>query len=448
MDRSANSASADAIAAAAVPFGDTDAAIGRVLADIGDARFVLLGEASHGTREFYAVRAQITRRLIEEKGFCAVAAEADWPDAWRVNCHVRGLGEDADAGAALAGFRRFPAWMWRNSEVRDFVTWLRARNAQQPRQARAGWYGLDLYSLFGSIEAVLRYLDRVDPAGAAQAREHYACFDHYSADSQAYGYAAVSGLSDSCEQGAIGQLQQLQQRAADYMQRSDIAGASDAFFYAQQNARLVKNAEQYYRTMFQGRVAAWNLRDRHMAETLTALANHLQASRGAAPKIVVWAHNSHLGDAAATQMQALGETNLGQLTRRAYPEQTFLLGFSTYTGSVTAASHWDGPAQCKQVRPALPGSVEHMLHTALGRDAYVPFASDSAAAQALAEPLLERAIGVLYLPHTERQSHYFLASVSSQFDGLIHIENSTALPALDAQSDGGSEPPETYPSGV
>ncbi|HEY0063059.1 MAG TPA: erythromycin esterase family protein, partial [Telluria sp.] len=265
---------------------------------------------------------------------------------------------------------------------------------------------------------------------------------------QAYGYAAMTGISDSCEQGVITQLHQLQQRAADYMQRADIPGAGDAFFYAQQNARLVMNAEQYYRTMFHGRVSSWNLRDHHMAETLDALAEHVQQTRAAPAKIVVWAHNSHLGDAGATQMHALGETNLGQLTRQSHPDQTFLLGFSTYGGTVTAASQWDGPPECKRVLPALPGSIEHLLHGVREGIFYLPLTADPALEQALAERRLERAIGVLYLPETERQSHYFFASVSRQFDALIHIDTTSAVTPLDARQRSGAEPPETFPSGV
>lgn len=443
-----DTAAVKAITAAAQPIAGTERDYDGLLDAIGDARFVLLGEATHGTHEFYAERARITQRLIRERGFDAVAVEADWPDAYRVNCHVRGDHADASATAALAGFERFPNWMWRNEDVASFVAWLREHNAALPESDRVGFYGLDLYSLFTSIDEVLRYLDRVDPAAAREARARYACFDHYDEDSQAYAYATGFGMSDSCQSGAVSQLQQLQQRAAQYM-ASGIRSADDAFFYAQQNARLVINAEQYYRTMFRGRVASWNLRDRHMAETLDALALHLARGRGEHAKIVVWAHNSHLGDARATESRQLGEWNLGQLTRERYPGDTFLVGFSTYEGTVTAASHWDGKAECKRVLPALPGSYEDVMHqAAAGANFVLPLRPSSEVAQQLAERRLQRAIGVLYLPATERQSHYFFATLSRQFDTLIHIERSAAVVPLDAAPALATEVPETYPSGV
>ncbi|MES2756693.1 MAG: erythromycin esterase family protein [Pseudomonadota bacterium] len=424
--------------------GDYDA----LLDLIGDARFVLLGEATHGTHEFYEQRARITQRLISEKGFSAVAVEADWPDAYRVNRYVRAEGGDGDAVSALGGFKRFPSWMWRNADVVNFIDWLRAWNDGQPAASRAGFYGLDLYSLFTSMEEVLRYLDQVDPDGAHEARKRYACFDHYGDDSQQYAYAAGLGSSESCQREVIAQLQQIQQRAAAYMQRDGIA-ASDAFFYAQQNARLVKNAEEYYRTMFRGRVSSWNLRDRHMADTLDALAGHLAQTRDKQVKVVVWEHNSHVGDARATEIGRLGEWNVGELTRKQHGDAAFLVGFSTYDGWVTAASDWDGPAERKQVRPALPGSYEDVFHqTGLG-NFMLPLGAGSAARAVLLEARLERAIGVLYLPRTERQSHYFTAQLPQQFDAVIHIDTTDAVQPLETTShwDTG-EAPETYPIGL
>jgi erythromycin esterase-like protein len=415
---------------------------------IGDARIVLLGEATHGTHEFYEQRALITQRLISEKGFTAVAVEADWPDAYRVNRYVRAESGDRDAVSALGGFKRFPSWMWRNTDVVNFVDWLRAWNDKQPSGARVGFYGLDLYSLFTSMEEVLLYLDKVDPAAAADARQRYACFDHYGDDSQQYAYAAGIGHSESCQHEVIAQLQSMQQRAAEYMQRDGIA-ASDAFFYAQQNARLVKNAEEYYRTMFRGRVSSWNLRDRHMSETLDALAVHLGETRAQQPKIVVWEHNSHVGDARATEVGGLGEWNVGELSRQRYGDAACLVGFSTYEGWVTAASDWDGPAERKQVRPALPGSYEDVFHqTGLG-NFMLSLRPGSAAHEALLERRLERAIGVLYLPRTERQSHYFSSQLPQQFDAMIHFDTTSAVQPLEPTShwDTG-EAPETYPIGL
>src|SRR6266487_2134482 len=266
---------------------------------IADARFCLLGEATHGTYEFYRERAEITKRLIKEKGFTAVAVEADWPDAFRVNRYVRGLGDDKNANEALGGFKRFPTWMWRNKIVLDFVEWLRDYNASlPPNSTRVGFYGLDLYSLYTSIEAVLSYLKKIDPEAAKRARYRYSCFEHFAEDTQAYGYAANFGITESCERDVIEQLVELQRRAADYASR-DGRVAQDEFFFAEQNARLVLNAERYYRTMFRGRVESWNLRDRHMAETLDALVTHLNAQEQQA-KVALWEHNSHLGDARAT----------------------------------------------------------------------------------------------------------------------------------------------------
>lgn len=436
------------IAAGAHPVTGAPGDYDGLLALVADAQVVLLGESTHGTHEFYAERARITERLIREKGFCAVAVEADWPDAYRVNRYVRAAGSDHSALAALDGFHRFPSWMWRNTDVLRFVDSLRTHNDALPGERRVGFYGLDLYSLYSSIAEVLHYLDQVDPDAARTARERYACFDHYDEDSQAYGHAAASGLSEACEAGAVAQLHQLQQRAAAYMQQ-DGASAEDAFFHAQQNARLVINAEQYYRTMFHGRVASWNLRDRHMADTLDALIAHLQATRGGDPaKVVVWAHNSHIGDARATEVHQLGEFNVGQLVRERFGERAFLVGCTTHHGWVTAASRWDGPAQRKQVLPALPGSVEAMLHASLPANFCLPLSGNRAVADAFGEPHLERAIGVLYLPATERQSHYFFARLAQQFDALLHIDGSTAVTPLETIGRLGAEAPETYPAGL
>ena len=276
---------------------------------IGDSRLVLIGEASHGTHEFYHMRASLTRRLIEEKGFTAVAAEADWPDAHRVNRYVLGRGADQYAVQALDNFRRFPAWMWRNSDVLEFVSWLRDYNDSLPNGTRkAGFYGMDLYSFHSSSRAVLDYLDKVDREAAQRARYRYGCFEQFGEDIQAYGYAASFGLSKTCEAEVVSQLVEMTRRAVDLASR-DGRIEPDEFFTARQNARVVKNAERYYRAMFNGGISCWNLRDRHMAETLDQLLTHL----GPSGKIVVWAHNSHLGDARATEMGQHGELNVGQL---------------------------------------------------------------------------------------------------------------------------------------
>jgi erythromycin esterase-like protein/predicted phosphoribosyltransferase len=419
---------------------------------IGDARVVLIGESSHGTHEFYHARAEITKWLIEEKDFCAVAVEGDWPDAYRVNRFVRGIG-DATADEALSGFERFPAWMWRNTVVRDFADWLRERNQRVDDAQQAGFYGLDLYSLHRSMHEVITYLDTVDPAAAARARQRYSCFDHASADDdgQAYGFAAAFGAGQSCEQQAIDQLRDLQRNSMDYMRRDGLL-TEDEQFYAERNAIVVRNAEVYYRSMFSGRVNSWNLRDQHMADTLDALLEHLgeEVSLAHTSRIVVWAHNSHVGDARATEVYADGQTTLGKLARDMYEDDTRLIGFSTYTGTVTAASEWGGIAERKTVRPGLPNSVEELFHETASAAVYAAMRREHRpAAEALDDVRLARAIGVIYRPDTERQSHYFHVRPSEQFDAMIHIDDTRALEPLDITSEWiAGEAPETYPTGV
>ena len=414
---------------------------------IGDAQVVLLGEASHGTHEFYRERARITRRLIEEEGFAAVAVEADWPDAYRVNRWVRGRSDDRDGFQALGDFERFPRWMWRNRDVLQFIDWLQRHNAEQPEDRRAGFYGLDLYSLFASMQEVIRFLEKVDPEAAARARYRYSCFDAFGEDTQAYGYAAEFGVTRSCEDQAVQQLLEVQRNRAALAERNSRVPEDD-LFYAEQNARLVRNAEEYYRTMFRGRVDSWNLRDRHMSETLDALLGHLGRGGGHA-RVVVWEHNSHIGDARATEMGEIGEWNVGQLTRERMGDQSMLVGFTTYSGTVTAASDWDGPAERKRVRPALPESFEALFHT-VGIPAFLlPLRGNARLLEALEKPRLERAIGVIYRPESERTSHYFEAQLTHQFDAVIHIDETRAVEPLDATAgDLTGEPPESFPSGL
>jgi erythromycin esterase-like protein len=418
-----------------------------LLALIGGARFVLIGEASHGTHEFYRIRAEITKRLIREKGFQAVAVEADWPDAYRVNRFVHGRDSDTDATDALGGFKRFPQWMWRNADVLDFVGWLRAHNEEQREDAKVGFYGLDLYSMHASMEAVLRYLAVVDPAAAERARFRYACFEHFGEDAQAYGYAASVGLTPSCERAVVDQLIELRLAAADYAHRDGRVAADDLFF-AEQNARLVRNAERYYRAMFGSRTQSWNLRDQHMAETLDSLIAFLGAN-GSSAKVVLWAHNSHLGDARATELGAGGELNVGQLVRQRYGRDATLIGFTTCTGTVTAASNWDEPAERKVVRPALPESFEALFHEVGLGNFSLDLSAGGGAAETLARPRLERAIGVIYRPETERLSHYFQARLPAQFDAILHYDVTRAVEPLERTGvwERG-ELPETYPSAL
>jgi erythromycin esterase-like protein len=414
---------------------------------IGDARVVLLGEATHGTHEFYRERAFITRRLITEKQFDAVAVEADWPDAYRINRYVRGAGADQDAVESLADFGRFPTWMWRNADVLDFIGWLRTHNERRPAEERAGFYGLDLYSLRASMEAVLRYLDNVDPPAARRARARYGCFDQFGERMDEYGYSAGSGLTASCEREVVTQLVELQRARAEYASR-DGRVAADEFFFAEQNARLVRSAEEYYRAMFRGQVESWNLRDRHMAATLKDLMKFLGRPQRPA-RLVVWAHNSHLGDARATDMGGAGELNVGQLVRAAYGADSVLVGFTTHHGTVTAATDWDEPALRRHVRPALPGSYERLFHESGVPRLMLPLRFDADLAAALAPPRLERAIGVIYRPETERHSHYFHARLAEQFDFVLHFDETRAVEPLERSAfweEG--EPAETYPSGL
>jgi len=415
---------------------------------VGDRSIVMLGEATHGTHEFYTERARITARLIDERGFTAVAVEGDWPDAYRVHRYVTGVSEDNTAEECLGDFRRFPAWMWRNVDVVHFVDWLRAHNQKFVAGDRVGFYGLDLYSLHASIEAVIRYLDQIDPAAAARARERYACFDRVDRDGQAYGARARQRGDASCEREVVAQLIELREAATAYLTRNGWVGR-DELFFARQNARLVRDAEEYYREMYRAEVSSWNLRDIHMAETIEALVQHL--SKGHQPaKIVVWEHNSHVGDARSTGMSRRGELNVGQLMRQQYgAENVLLVGFTTYHGTVTAASNWGGIAERKRVRRALPGSVEALFHDVGHQRFSLRTRLDEALADNLRETRLHRAIGVIYRPETELVSHYIETRVADQFDVLVHIDHTRALEPLEITAlwEQG-EAPDTYPFGI
>lgn len=402
---------------------------------------VLLGEATHGTHEFYRMRAEITRRLLEEQQFDAVAVEADWPDAHRLARYVRGQG-DPSAAAAFGDFERFPTWMWRNRDVLAFIEWLHAHNELQGGEAAVGFYGMDMYSLYRSADAVIAYLEAVDPDQAAAGRELYAALDHVR-DPQRYGYEAAFGLRPQCRDGAVQMLLDLVHRSPDYLAR-DGREAVDAQFVAERNARIVVSGEVYYRAMFGSRINTWNLRDTHMTETLFALQRHLR-EQGRAGRIVVWAHNSHLGDARATDMGAAGECNIGQLVReQAGADQTLLVGFTTYTGHVTAAREWDAPAERRWVRPAHKDSLEHLFYASRLDRFFLPLQESRRGP--LQEPLLERAIGVVYRPETELQSHYFSASVSAQFDAVFHLDETTAVEPFDIPRQWQRrEPADTHP---
>ncbi|MGE5623238.1 MAG: erythromycin esterase family protein [Bacillota bacterium] len=434
-----------------------------ILEQLGDTAIVLLGEATHGTREFYRARAEISKRLIAHKGFDAIAVEADWPDALRVSRFVQGSSRyhaklpaplpDMLPEEALGNFQRFPQWMWRNTEIVGLVDWLRSHNQQieQPER-RIGFYGLDLYSLHGSTDAVVRYLSQVDPEAARRARARYSCFDHLAEDPQRYGYAATFGMKKDCEDEVVRQLVELQSETQRQLE-SRLDGLPqaelDELFYAQQNARVAQNAEAYYRSMFRGRDESWNLRDTHMAETLKALREHIGRRKGGTAKLIVWAHNSHIGDARATEMGQRGQINLGQLVREQAGGDCFLLGFTTHEGTVTAASDWDSPAELKTVRESAADSFERLFHNTHVPGFFLPIRGAQRAQELLSEGRMERAIGVIYLPETERLSHYFHAWLARQFDAVIHFDETHGLQPLDLSPYWSHEEvPDTYPYGV
>lgn len=436
----------DALEGIAGSRGDYDG----IIELVGDRRIVLLGEASHGTHEFYRERARITMRLIDELGFDAVAVEADWPDAYRVNRFVQGRSDDLHPVAALGDFTRFPAWMWRNGDVVTFVHWLRERNDAYPDpRDKVGFFGLDLYSMRASMEAVVTYLSWADPPAAAAARERYACFDMFPGYGHHDAHAAGQDRLASCEEEVVAALIDLHQRKAAIL-AEDGWLAEDEYFFAEQNARLVLSAERYYRQMVRGQASSWNLRDRHMANTLESLLVHLNREQGHA-KVVVWAHNSHVGDARATELGRRGELTVGQVVRQRHPRDACCIGFTTHHGRVTAASEWGGPAERKRVRPALDHSYERYFHdlvvdSGAQPDFWIPTGRNR---MSLPTNLLQRAIGVVYRPETERTSHWFHADLTRQFDAVIHLDETSALTPLERTPMWEmGEPPETYPSGL
>jgi len=398
---------------------------------VGDSRFVLLGEATHGTHEFYRERARITRRLIEEKGFDALVIEADWPDARRVAEYARGRGADRTAEQSLSAFTRFPRWMWRNADFRDMVAWLRAHNDARAQEAqKVGVYGMDLYSLSASADAVVQYLKRSDPAAAERARQRYGCFRGYGDQPERYGRDVAADVKRSCEAQAAAQLREMEQRLAAWRAGAD-RRPDDDLFSAYQNARVVKNGEAYYRQMYEGKFSTWNLRDSHMAETLRELAAYLDAVAGPEGKVVVWAHNTHQGDARMTEMGEAGELNVGHLMRQSREGDAVLVGFTTYTGEVIAAREWGAEGRTMKVLPALPESYSGLFHeVGVPNFLLVMRGSGEELSRAMGEPRLERAIGVIYEPATERRSHYFEARMSRQFDAVIHWDVTNAVTPL------------------
>lgn len=411
-----------------------DADLSPLIERIGDARVVLIGEASHGTSEFYRMRARITQRLIEDKKFKFVAVEADWPDAARIDHYVRHRDVPPSDWTAFA---RFPTWMWRNAETKSFVDWLHKNNETRAFETRAAFYGLDLYSLYNSVRVVLEYLDSVDPELAVVARERYGCLSPWQADPAAYGRAALTGEYRKCEKDVSHVLVDVLRNQQDYVMQD-----GERYFDAAQNARLIANAERYYRTMYYGSRASWNLRDSHMFETLNQLLNH----HGAHSKAVIWAHNSHIGDASATEMSQRGEYNIGQLCRRAFGGACFSIGFGTNDGTVAAASNWDAPMEVMNVRPAHAQSYERLFHLTNAPGLMLSLKENGALRERLMRPLLERAIGVIYRPDSELASHYFEATLPRQFDEYIWIDRTSAVKPIESIELEGM--PETYPFGL
>lgn len=395
-----------------------------LLEKIGEARYVLIGEATHGTHEFYRARIEITQELIKKKGFTAIAIEGDWPDAYQIHRYIQGKGSDEKE--ALQGFQRFPTWMWRNATIPPFLKWLRDYNDQLTPQEKIGFYGLDLYSLYSSAQAVIAYLEKVDPDAANRAKLRYGCFDHLTIDPQTYGYLTSMGIKKPCIKEVIEELLDLQHHALEYIHKDGLA-AEDEYFYIIQNARVLKDAEKYYRSMFEGHVLSWNVRDTHMAETFNILNDHLENRSGKPAKIVVWAHNSHVGDARATEMGESGEVNIGQLIREQHDADTYTIGFSTYDGFVTAASKWGGLAERKSINPGLEGSYEHLFHQLKYKNFLLHLTKNKHLEHLLDIYRLQRAIGVVYCPETERMSHYYFTRLPYQFDSIIHFDTTTAL---------------------
>jgi protein-L-isoaspartate(D-aspartate) O-methyltransferase len=425
------------IADACEPFNSVKTAnLDPLLERIGDAQIVLIGEASHGTSEFYKLRSRITSELIAKKGFRFVAIEGDWPDAARIDHYVRHFDFPPSEWTA---FSRFPTWMWRNNDVREFVDWLRIHNAGLAADQRVAFHGLDLYSLYSSIRSILKYLDEVDPATAAIARTRYGCLTPWQADPATYGRAALSGSYRSCEKEVIHMLMELTKKHREYAEHD-----GERFLDAVQNARLVANAERYYRVMYYGSRESWNLRDGYMFETLQTLRRFYPPGS----KAIIWAHNSHIGNAAATEMSVRGEINIGHLCREEFGNDAFSIGFGTHNGTVAAASDWDGAMEIKDVQPSVRGSYEKLFHD-VGLSGFLLGLRHLPAGRlrdALSKPRLQRAIGVIYRPETELASHYFQAVLQKQFDEYIWIDKTRAVQPFDTAELEGL--PDTYPFGL
>lgn len=412
----------DLLNAEILPFEIEEPSAYAALAEyIGEAHIVLLGEATHGTAEFYEARARLSQYLIQNQGFHAVAIEGDWTSAYPLHLYLQGEGGRDQPEFALEEFKRFPTWMWRNTVILKLLHELRLYN-DSIRQKKVGFYGLDLYCLNDSMQVVVDYLKKYHPQYAQKAIQRYACFDHGALDPHDYSYQVNYGAKKACFNEVTEQLLDMQRLAV-----ANVKNVKEFQFYALQNARLVKNAEHYYRAMFESHEATWNIRDQHMAETLQNLMAFLTAKLKKPAKIIVWAHNSHIGDARATEMSERHEVNLGQLVRERFNISSFSLGFSTYGGTVTAASRWGGAPEIKRINPALSESYEALFHDLKLKNFILPLRKESELTHLLKLSRLQRAIGVIYLPETERMSHYYFARLPYQFDAIIHFNQTHAL---------------------
>ncbi len=410
-----------------------------LLERIGDARVVLLGEASHGTSEYYRWRADLSRRLIREKGFSFLAVEGDWPDCYRINRYIKGLTDSgASARDVLGNFQRWPTWMWANEEIADLAEWLREHNAGRQEEHKVGFYGLDVYSLWESLYAVMGYLKKFDPSALPAARRAYQCFEPYGEDVQEYA-RATAFVPTSCTDEVVGLLQTVRTKARTY--RGD---GRDAYFDAEQNALVLKNAEHYYRIMVDGGPESWNLRDRHMMETLERLLIH----HGDDARAIVWEHNTHIGDARFTDMADEGMYNVGQLARERLADQgVVLIGFGSHHGTVIAGREWDAPRERMEVPPGRPGSWEDVLHQAAPANQLLIFA-DAQETQDMMRSRGQRAIGVVYHPEYEQYGNYVPTVLPRRYDAFLFIDETEALHPLPIRGSDEHEVPETYPSGV
>jgi len=428
----------------------TDGSIDYKLFDeqFNKASIVLLGEASHGTSEFYKIRAKISQKLITDYGFNAVAIEGDWPDVYQINRYVQGITPRNTLNKVFSHFKRFPLWMWRNQPMLDFVKWLKIHNDSSSQNQKVGVYGLDLYSIHSSIEEIIKFLNKEDPAAAIRARDRYKCLDTAIHDPGMYGFLAHMDLKGSCADAVTQQLIELNKKAASLFIQQDKGVEADEYFQIVQNAHLIKSAEAYYRNMFKEEVSTWNLRDKHMFDTLQNIQSYLSKKISKPAKIIIWAHNSHIGNAKATEMGKSGEFNIGQLVKESYGEKSFSIGFTTYSGTVRAASNWGDEGKIKCINPGLATSYEHLFHST-NLENFILALNNSELCTILRKPRLERAIGVIYKPETERMSHYFRATLPDQFDAVCHLDITTAIePLLEKGSLEEEEVPDTFPSGL